>query len=143
MFLVSLIIEGYATFALSWASSTFSQSGISGMFHPFKTKGDSHIPMIWNCNTLAYCETHFIKVSELGWSNEYVFNIYIYFEKQSSNNGITIDPMIGLRQLHVWSYHLYNKKDNYGKMGLPNWSNTIAHPGGNLLKKVVFTVNFR
>ena len=41
--------------------------------------------------TSSYYETHLSKVSGLGGRNEFVFNVYVYFDKQSGNDGITID----------------------------------------------------
>ena len=41
----------YTTFTLSWVSSTYSESEISGMFHPHETGCNGHVPIHGNCNT--------------------------------------------------------------------------------------------
>ena len=64
---------------------------------------------------------------------EFTVNVYTYFEKQLSNNGITIDSSsrtintIRLRSTMIIQIIHLKQTDSQGKTSSPNQSNAIAH----------------
>ena len=73
----------YTTFALSWASWTYSCSGISGMFHPRKTGCNLHVPIHGNCDIVRLTSSAYKLKHDVSLT-------YNYFDEISITGGITV-----------------------------------------------------